>query len=97
MATLGRQPDSGLIVAPETFTTTHRELIIALAAAFGGGSKPKTPAEATAAASGAYANAGQIVEVLKTHRVPCDNVRTTAAVMTPDIHELARFVERLTQ
>jgi putative tryptophan/tyrosine transport system substrate-binding protein len=32
MATLGRQPDSGLIVAPETFTTTHRELIIALAA-----------------------------------------------------------------
>jgi putative ABC transport system substrate-binding protein len=32
MATLGRQPDSGLIVALETFTTTHRELIIALAA-----------------------------------------------------------------
>ena len=32
MATLGRQPDSALIVAPETFTTTNRELIIALAA-----------------------------------------------------------------
>jgi putative ABC transport system substrate-binding protein len=32
LATLGRQPDGGLIVAPETFTTTHRELIIALAA-----------------------------------------------------------------
>jgi putative tryptophan/tyrosine transport system substrate-binding protein len=32
MATLGRQPDSALIVAPDTFTTTNRELIIALAA-----------------------------------------------------------------
>src|ERR1700693_5527828 len=31
MATLGRQPDSALIVAPDTFTTTNRELIIALA------------------------------------------------------------------
>jgi putative tryptophan/tyrosine transport system substrate-binding protein len=32
MATLGRQPDGALIVAPETFTTANRELIIALAA-----------------------------------------------------------------
>jgi putative tryptophan/tyrosine transport system substrate-binding protein len=32
MAALARQPDSGLIVAPETFTTTNRELIVALAA-----------------------------------------------------------------
>jgi putative ABC transport system substrate-binding protein len=32
MVTLGRRPDSALIVAPETFTTANRELIIALAA-----------------------------------------------------------------
>jgi putative ABC transport system substrate-binding protein len=32
VATLGRQPDSGLIVAPDTFTNTHRDLIVALAA-----------------------------------------------------------------
>ena len=32
MATLGRQPDSALIVAPDTFTNINRELIIALAA-----------------------------------------------------------------
>jgi putative ABC transport system substrate-binding protein len=32
MAALGRQPDSALIVAPETFTSANRELIIALAA-----------------------------------------------------------------
>jgi putative ABC transport system substrate-binding protein len=32
MATLAQQPGSALIVAPETFTTTNRELIIALAA-----------------------------------------------------------------
>jgi putative ABC transport system substrate-binding protein len=32
MASLGRRPDSALIVAPETFTTANRELIIALAA-----------------------------------------------------------------
>jgi putative tryptophan/tyrosine transport system substrate-binding protein len=31
-ATLSREPDSGLVVAPDTFTQTHRELIIALAA-----------------------------------------------------------------
>jgi putative ABC transport system substrate-binding protein len=32
MAALGRQPDSALIVAPDTFTNINRELIIALAA-----------------------------------------------------------------
>jgi putative ABC transport system substrate-binding protein len=32
MATLGRQPDSALIVAPDTFTNINRELIIAPAA-----------------------------------------------------------------
>jgi len=31
VAALGRKPNSGLIVAPETFTTTNRELFIALA------------------------------------------------------------------
>jgi len=31
LAALGQKPDSGLIVAPETFTTAHRELFIALA------------------------------------------------------------------
>jgi hypothetical protein len=29
---LGQQPNSGLIVAPDTFTLTHAELIITLAA-----------------------------------------------------------------
>jgi putative ABC transport system substrate-binding protein len=33
-ATLGRQSDSGLVVAPDTFTQAHRELIIALAARY---------------------------------------------------------------
>jgi putative ABC transport system substrate-binding protein len=31
MAALGQAPNSGLIVAPDTFTTTNRELFIALA------------------------------------------------------------------
>jgi putative tryptophan/tyrosine transport system substrate-binding protein len=31
MAALGQAPNSGLIVAPDTFTTSHRELFIALA------------------------------------------------------------------
>ena len=31
MAALGQAPNSGLIVAPETFTTAHRKLFIALA------------------------------------------------------------------
>jgi putative ABC transport system substrate-binding protein len=33
-ATLGRQPDSGLFVAPDTFTQAHREPIVALAARY---------------------------------------------------------------
>jgi putative ABC transport system substrate-binding protein len=32
MAALARQPDSGVIVAPDTFTNIHRDLIVALAA-----------------------------------------------------------------
>jgi ABC-type uncharacterized transport system substrate-binding protein len=32
MAALARKPDSGLIVAPDTFSNAHRELIVALAA-----------------------------------------------------------------
>jgi hypothetical protein len=35
MATLGRRPDSALIVVPETFTTANRGLIIALARTIG--------------------------------------------------------------
>ncbi len=34
LAALGRQPNSGLIVAPEAFTTANRELLIALAARY---------------------------------------------------------------